>query len=101
MIAGVAAGLADYLNVDPVLVRVLWLISIPLTGFLTAFAYLVMMVVVPLEGPEWPSGAGFAPGATPPSPGGGAPAPDATAGAAQQAPAPGPSYAWETRWQER
>jgi phage shock protein C len=113
LISGVAAGLADYLNVDPILVRILWAISVPLTGFLTAFAYLVMMIVVPLEGPEWPAGAGFAPGTTPPYPGAAAPAPDAsaapstsgspsTSGApAQQAPGPGPSYAWEAHWHRR
>jgi phage shock protein C len=93
LISGVAAGLADYLNVDPILVRILWAISVPLTGFLTAFAYLVMMIVVPLEGPEWPAGAGFAPGTTPPYPGAAAPAPDA--------PGPGPSYAWEAHWHRR
>ncbi len=106
VISGVAAGLADYLNIDPVLVRVLWLISIPLSGFLTAFAYVVMMIVVPLAGPEWPAGARFAPGATPPYPGAGpAPsgpdAPAEQAGQAPQAPPPGPSYSWEAHWHHR
>jgi phage shock protein C len=53
IIAGVAAGVADYLDVDPILIRVLWLISIPISGFLTGVAYLIMMVAVPLEPPQW------------------------------------------------
>ena len=109
-IAGVAAGVADYLNVDPTLVRILWLISIPLTSFISAVAYLIMVVVVPLEGTDWqqpspwqpggapPSGSGFVPGTTPPAatetPPSGAAAPSA-----EPAPSTGPSYAWDPRWQ--
>jgi phage shock protein C len=63
MIAGVAAGLADQLGLDPSLVRVGWVILAIVTGGLLALAYLVMMFVVPEEpdigadGPRgtWPS----------------------------------------------
>ncbi|OFU72808.1 PspC family transcriptional regulator [Streptococcus sp. HMSC10A01] len=41
-IAGVCAGLAKYFNVDPTLVRVLWIISV--------FAYAVCWFVMPEEG---------------------------------------------------
>ncbi|HEX5452001.1 MAG TPA: PspC domain-containing protein [Candidatus Limnocylindrales bacterium] len=54
MISGVAGGLAERLDVDPTLVRVIWAISMPLTGFLTLLLYIVMVVVVPEEpGPGW------------------------------------------------
>jgi hypothetical protein len=82
-------------------------------------AYLIMVVVVPLQGTEWqqpspwqpggapPSGSGFVPGATPqPAPGAtpppapvGTPPSAEPAQSAEPAPSWGPSYAWDTRWQ--
>ncbi len=47
-IAGVAAGVAEYLDVDPTLVRVLWIASI-FFGGLGLLLYVVMAIVVPLE----------------------------------------------------
>ena len=44
IISGVAGGVADYFEVDPVLVRILWFISVPVTGGLTFVAYIVMMI---------------------------------------------------------
>ena len=61
-IAGVADGVADYFEVDPVLVRILWFISIPVTGGLTLLAYIVMAVAVPIEPEEWPQPSPWAPG---------------------------------------
>ena len=52
-IGGVAAGVADYFDIDPILVRIIWLVSIPLTGFMSLVAYFIMMVVVPLGPAEW------------------------------------------------
>ena len=46
MIDGVCSGLADYLGIDPVIVRVLWLLSIFLNG-LGAVAYILAMIIVP------------------------------------------------------
>ena len=65
LIAGVAGGLAAYLDVDPVIVRIIWLISILLTGTLTLWIYLIMIVVVPLEPTEWPPQSSWAPGGAP------------------------------------
>jgi phage shock protein C len=103
MIAGVAGGVAEYLNIDPIIVRILWLISIPLSGFLSALAYLILAIVLPLEGPEWPAGAGFGPGAATPPTGdsqaqsapGQSPGP---AQAGQPAPSASPNYIWDTGW---
>jgi len=46
-IAGVCAGLADYFDLDPTLVRVVWLLAILFagTGFLV---YLILWIVLPV-----------------------------------------------------
>ncbi|MBI3175700.1 MAG: PspC domain-containing protein [Chloroflexi bacterium] len=49
MIAGVCAGLADYLNIDPTVVRLLFVLGFFLTGPGIFLAYLIMAIVVPLE----------------------------------------------------
>jgi phage shock protein C len=49
ILGGVAAGLADYLNTDPALVRIAWAILVPLTGGAALIAYIVAWVVVPEE----------------------------------------------------
>lgn len=49
MIAGVCAGLADYLNIDPTVVRLLFVLGFFLTGPGIFVAYLVMAVIVPME----------------------------------------------------
>ena len=51
MIAGVAAGLADFMDVDVTLVRVIWAITVIFGGF-GIIAYLVMWIVVPVEGSD-------------------------------------------------
>ena len=116
-IAGVAAGVAEYFDVDPILVRIIWLVSIPLTGFISLVAYIIMMIVVPLGPQEWsqpspwqPGGApvGFGTAGTPPAQteGGAGPAPTgAYAGTPQgvpmPGPMPGPTAGWDWRWQSR
>lgn len=63
--SGVAGGVADYFEVDPVLVRILWFISVPVTGGLTFIAYIIMMIAVPVEPEEWPQPSPWAPGGDP------------------------------------
>ncbi len=46
MIAGVAAGLADYMNFDPTLVRLLFVL-LALAGGPGLIIYLIMWVVMP------------------------------------------------------
>jgi phage shock protein C len=48
-IAGVAAGLAEYFDLDPTLMRVLWFLSILFTGGLSILLYLALAVIIPLE----------------------------------------------------
>ncbi len=123
ILAGVAGGVAAYFDVDPVIVRIIWFLSVFFTGTLTFWAYLIMIIVVPLEPTEWPpqspwapGGApiGYAAGFTPPTPG---PAPEATPGATTGSaepgttqpadpnaaasgtpPAPAPGGGWNSAW---
>ena len=58
MLGGVAAGVADYLDADPALVRIGWVAIALITGGLGALAYLAAWVLVPQEGvvtSEWRS----------------------------------------------
>lgn len=47
ILGGVAAGVADYINADPALVRIAWAVLIPLTGGLAFIAYIVGWIVIP------------------------------------------------------
>ena len=64
MIAGVAGGLAEYLDIDPSIVRVVWALLVFAWGF-GLLAYIVMAIVVPEED-EVPGGQPWAatPGTT-------------------------------------
>lgn len=91
MLTGVAGGLAERLDVDPALVRVVWAVSMPLTGFLTLLIYVVMALVVPDE----PDGSSWS---MPRPPATEAPAagPASTGPGGEAAPAAGPPPAWAT-----
>ena len=54
VLAGVAGGLADYLDIDPSLVRVTWAILTLFSGGALLIVYILMAIVVPEE----PAGAG-------------------------------------------
>lgn len=48
MVAGVAAGLGEYFNIDPTLVRLLFVVFAVLSGFFPALlTYLVLWFVMP------------------------------------------------------
>lgn len=49
MIAGVCGGIGEYLNVDPTLIRLLWLFGIFCAGA-GLFAYLIGAIIIP-KGP--------------------------------------------------
>jgi phage shock protein C len=48
MVAGVCAGLADYLNIDPTIMRILFVV-IAFAGGASLLAYLIMWIIVPEE----------------------------------------------------
>ena len=47
MIAGVCAGLGEYLNIDPTVVRLLFVLGFFVTGPGILIAYLIMAIIVP------------------------------------------------------
>ena len=47
MIAGVCAGLGDYMNIDPTVVRLLFVLGFFLSGGGVLVAYLIMALIVP------------------------------------------------------
>ncbi len=59
-LAGVAGGMAEYLDVDPTVVRVLWILSAFLGGF-TILLYVILAFVIPLEPIEM-TAPGYEPG---------------------------------------
>lgn len=46
-IAGICGGLGEFLNVDPTVMRIMFVAGFFLTGSLMFWAYLVMWVVIP------------------------------------------------------
>lgn len=70
VIAGVCGGIAEYLQVDPTLVRVFFVIAALMTAGLGFLGYIVLMVMMPLPGKSAPfvttsaAGAAVEPGAT-------------------------------------
>lgn len=51
-LAGVCAGLGEYLGIDPVFVRVIWAVGTTITGFIPgALAYLFAWLIMP-EAPQ-------------------------------------------------
>lgn len=49
-IAGVAGGVADFVGARPWTVRLLWLVSLPLSGGITGVAYLLLWLILPAAG---------------------------------------------------
>lgn len=81
MIAGVAGGLAEYFNVDPLLVRLIF-VFIGLASFGSA---LLLYIILALVMPEAPIGSPVPPGPS------ASPAPGPSASPAPPAPQPGPA----------
>jgi phage shock protein C len=46
MVCGVCGGIAEYLNIDPSLVRVLWVLF-ACTGGAGLFAYIIIAIILP------------------------------------------------------
>ena len=51
-LGGVCGGIGDYLDIDPVLIRLAWILSVFLTGGITLLVYAVMWLMLPLGTPE-------------------------------------------------
>ena len=50
MIGGVAAGVAEWIQADPALIRIAWAVLVPITGGAALLAYIVAWVVLPEAG---------------------------------------------------
>lgn len=92
ILGGVAAGVADYLDADPSIVRIVWAVLAVVTGGIFVVLYVVMWIVVP-EGEQPAAVAGTIPTGEAAgggeSAGAGAGAPDAAAHSAPIAPTGG------------
>jgi phage shock protein PspC (stress-responsive transcriptional regulator) len=75
MLAGVAGGVAEMLDADPSIIRIIWALLVFLTGGLALLVYVVMAIVVPERPEGTPIGSPWAPGGG--APGEGAATPDA------------------------
>jgi phage shock protein C len=93
-LAGVAGGMAEYLDIDPTVVRILWIIVGIASGGLALLAYIVLALVVPAApyaaAPYAAAPYAAAPGTWAPAQGA---APAAAGWTAPPAPAWGPGYA--------
>lgn len=68
MIAGVCGGLGQYLNIDPTLIRLIFVLLVLFGVGSGLLIYLALMIVVPLEpepGPDAPRSDAPAPDAAP------------------------------------
>ena len=50
-LAGVCSGIAKYLNIDPTVIRILWVIA-TLFGFAGLIAYIACIFIIPEEPPR-------------------------------------------------
>lgn len=48
MIGGVCAGLADYLNIDPTIVRIVWVLMVFFAGF-GILLYIILWLIMPKQ----------------------------------------------------
>ena len=57
MLCGVAAGIARYLDIDPTIVRIVWVVAIlvPGSNLIVVAVYLLLCLLMPLEVPGSPS----------------------------------------------
>lgn len=55
IIAGVIGGVGEYLEVDPVLLRLIWVLILVFTGFVPGvIAYILAVIVIPEESNQRP-----------------------------------------------
>ena len=95
MLAGVAAGVAETLDADPSLVRIVWALLAIFTGGIALVVYVVMAIVVPEAPDDWQPSArapGTPPPGTPPQGAPGSPEPASAATESATAGSPPPSY---------
>lgn len=65
VIGGVAAGLGVWLNIDPTIVRIAWVLLAFFTGGIFLVLYIVMLLIVPIAPADWVTGQAAGPGPGP------------------------------------
>lgn len=51
VIAGVCGGLGEYLNIDPVVLRLIWALVVVFSGFVPGvLVYIIAALIIPKEG---------------------------------------------------
>lgn len=50
MLAGVLGGIGEYFNIDPTLVRLLFVVILFLSSFTVSIVYLIAVFIIPNEG---------------------------------------------------
>ncbi len=91
-LAGVAGGMAEYLDIDPTVVRILWIIVGIASGGLALVAYIILALVIPQA--PWTTAPGPAGWAAPGASAGWSATPGGSANASAPPSAPG----WDPRW---
>lgn len=114
-LAGVAGGMAEYLDIDPTVIRILWILAAIVSAGFAILAYIVLAIVIPQNpyaaavsapggypayGPAGNAQPGYQSYAQPGYPGYAQAGNTAGAGAAGWA-APPPSPAWSPDWAAR
>ena len=57
-VAGICGGIGEYLEIDPNVIRVLWVIITVLTGFIAGIIiYILLWIILPEQGQARPVGA--------------------------------------------
>ena len=49
IVAGIMGGIAEYVDANPRTLRILFALSLPLSGFITLLGYLILWPLIPLE----------------------------------------------------
>ena len=53
VLAGVCGGLGEYLQVDPVMLRLIWVLITLVSGFFPGvIGYIIAVIIIPEEGPR-------------------------------------------------
>lgn len=94
-LAGVAGGMAEYLDIDPTVVRILWIIVGIASGGLALIAYIVLALVIPQA--PWTVAPGPAGWTTPGAPAGWS-APTSAPGGPSNASTPPAAPGWDPQW---
>ena len=50
LLAGICGGIANYFNIDPIIIRIIAIICLLAFNIMAVIAYIILIFVIPLEG---------------------------------------------------